>query len=263
MNTDVLKWKTLNVSQGSWWVDTPHYTHKSKAPVKIILTLSFEFPNNYSQKRVLWRNMPPPNRHGSPRKIVIKNIFGCPSESEPVLRQVPAGANEKQKGLPVFFVTSQSSSEENLPASALAFPPPTPRVSLISTPTRPRWSASQRLPCAPRRCVAEKKGVGKRQFHQHFTVAPRKRRVCVRSYCCERKTDGLRDQWLGAWRRRRWEGKNPHGCADKAAGEREREGQGRLGTHYSCNVFRGRLLELCFWGVAITRSNCLATQFQA
>lgn len=77
------------------------------------------------------------------------------------------------------------------------------RVSLISTPTRLQLSASQRLPCASRRTEAEKKGVGKPQFDQHFTVAPRKHceRFCryvsggaclrVGVYCCEGKTDGL------------------------------------------------------------------------
>ncbi|KAK5847672.1 hypothetical protein PBY51_016780 [Eleginops maclovinus] len=50
---------------------------------------------------------------------------------------------------------------------------------------RARLSASQRLPCAPRRCEAGKKGVGKPQFHQHLTVRSSKALcalcVCV---CC-------------------------------------------------------------------------------
>lgn len=99
------------------------------------------------------------------------------------------------------------------------FSPPTPRVSLISTPTRPRLSASQQtLPCAPRRCEAGKKGVGKPQFHQHFTVAPRKRcarlwrrvrvdavraGVRVGVYCCGGgRRMVVRGQWLRGWRSR-------------------------------------------------------------
>lgn len=81
---------------------------KIKAPAITILTLSFEFPNNYSQKRVLWRDMPSPNRHGSPlktKKIVIKKkkkkeIFGRPSESKALLRQVLAGVNQNRRGSP-------------------------------------------------------------------------------------------------------------------------------------------------------------------
>lgn len=156
---------------------------KIKAQVNIILTLSFEFPNNYSQKCVLWRNMPPPNRHGSPSKrnsdFKKKKPFGRPSESEPALRQVLAGVNQNKKGLPVFFVTSQSSSEENRPPSALAVPPPPPTppsLSLISTPTRPRLSASQRLPCAPRRRKAGKNGQLNQHFHRRSSKAPC---VCV------------------------------------------------------------------------------------
>lgn len=174
--------------------------------------------------------MPPPNRHGSPLKIVIKKIFGCPSESKPVLRQVLAGVNQNQRDSPFSLSPVSHPWRKICPLLLLPFLPRPPRVSLISTPTRPRLSASLRLPCAPRRCEAEKKGVDKRQFNQHFTVAPRKHRMCVRSYCCERKTDGLRDQWLGAWQCRHCEGKNPHGCVDKAAEEREREGQGWLGN---------------------------------
>lgn len=139
---------------------------------KKVLTLSFEFPNNYSQKCVLWRNMTPPDRHGSPLKNKDKKIFGCPSNSKPVLRQVLAGDNQSQRGSP-FPLSPVSHPRKKISPSAF-FPPPTPRVSLISTPMRPRLRASQRLPCAPRRCEAEKKGVGKPQFNQHFTVALRK-----------------------------------------------------------------------------------------
>lgn len=81
--------------------------------------------------------------------------------------------------------------------------PPTP---LISAPPRPRLSASQSLLCAPRRrCEAGEKRIGKPQFHQHFTVALRKRcarvwrrvsgrawRARVRVFCWERRADGLR-----------------------------------------------------------------------
>ena len=192
-----------------------------------ILTLSLEFPNNYSQKCVLWRNMTPPDRHGSPPKIMMtKNLW--PSKWEEQAgppKRLPSSSSgwwqPKPKGLPVFFVTSQSSSHENLPPLVSVFffffLPRPPRVSLISTPTRPRLSASQQtLPCAPRRCEAGKKGVGKPQFHQHFTVAPRKRcarlwrrvrvdavraGVRVGVYCCGGGlvgggTDGVRGQWL-------------------------------------------------------------------
>lgn len=217
---------------------------KIKAPAITILTLSFEFPNNYSQKRVLWRDMPSPNRHGSPlktKKLWLKkkkerNLWP-PEWEQSAPPSSSRGCQPKPKGLPVSFVTSQSSSEENRAPSGFASPPRPPRDSLISTPTRPRLSASQRLPCAPRRRRAGKKGVGKRQFHQHFTAAPRKHRVRARSYCCEGKTDGLRGQWQRTWQHGPGEGKNPHGCADKAAGEREGgwEGQGRV-TRYFCNA---------------------------
>lgn len=82
------------------------------------------------------------------------------------------GCQPNPKGVPVFFVTSQSSSRKIYPL--LRFLPRSPRVSLISTPMRPRLSASQRLPCAPRRCKTGKKRVAKRQLNQHFTVALRK-----------------------------------------------------------------------------------------
>lgn len=81
--------------------------------------------------------MPPPNRHGSPlkkKKTGLKQIFGRPSESKALLRQVLAGVNQKAKGLPVLFVTSQSSSEEKKPSPlfllSLLFSSPSPPTVL-------------------------------------------------------------------------------------------------------------------------------------
>lgn len=148
MNTDLLKWETLNASQGSWWgwwvesltVNMHHYRHNSKAPVKIILTLSFEFPNNYSQKCVLWRNMPPPNRHGSPLKIVIKKIFGCPSGSKPVLRQVLAGVNQNQRDSPFSLSPVSHPRRKICPLLLLPFLPRPPVFPLFQLRRVPGWA---------------------------------------------------------------------------------------------------------------------------
>lgn len=51
---------------------TPHHTTQHKhmtAGAAQILTLPFEFADNHSQKGVLWRNMTPPDRHGSPATV--------------------------------------------------------------------------------------------------------------------------------------------------------------------------------------------------
>lgn len=241
---------------------------KIKAPATTILTLSFEFPNNYSQKRVLWRNMPPPNRHGSPLKkmIVIKKSLAARVRAKRSSVKF-SRVSTKTEGTPRSLCHQSVILGGKSTPFCLCFSSPTPRVSLISTPTRPRLSASQTLPCAPRRRRAGKKGVGTRQFHQHLTVAPRKHRVCARSCCREGKTDGLRGQWQRTWRRGHGEGKNPHGCADKAAGEGEREGQGWRVTRYFCNAqlpHTPAQFRLC--RVAISRvatSECLAVQFKA
>lgn len=128
-------------------------TRKKKK--KKILTLSFEFPNNYSQKCVLWRNMTPPDRHGSPLKIKIKTIFGCPSKSKPVLRQVLAGDNQSQRGSP-FPLSPVSHPRKKISPSAF-FPPdppcfpyfnsdasPVARIAEASLRSSPMWSWKER-----------------------------------------------------------------------------------------------------------------------
>lgn len=193
-----------------------------------LLTLSFEFPYNYSQKCVLRRNMTPPDRHGSPlrRMIFLKmRISGWPSECEPVLRQVPAGDNQSQRGSPVSLSPLSHPRKKISPSAPLflfvccfSFLPRTPLVSLILTPRPPWLSASQTLPRAARRREAERKGVGRPQFHQHFTVPLQKRCareragvcVCMRAYCCERKSDGLRGQWLRGATPTLRRGEKPH-----------------------------------------------------
>lgn len=81
--------------------------------------------------------------------------------------------------------------------TAFRFSYPSPNVSLISTPTCPPLSASQRLLCAPRRREARKKErIGKPQF-KHFTVTPRKhcalfvsaREQKARVRACERASE--------------------------------------------------------------------------
>lgn len=211
--------------------------------------------------------MPPPNRHGSPLKIVIKKIFGCPSESKPVLRQVIAGVNQNQRDSPFSLSPVSHPRRKICPLLLLRFLPRPPVFPLFQLRSVPGWAHRRGF----RALLADVKQKRKESVNDSLTnISPSLFEstvcVCVRSYCCERKTDGLRDQWLGAWQCRHCEGKNPHGCADKAAGERAREGQGWLVSDYFCNVYQSRLLNLCFWWVAITRVaniKCLATQFQA
>lgn len=153
-----------------------------------VLTLSFEFPNNYSQKCVLWRNMTPPDRHGAPpqnnddKKSLAVQVSRSPKTPSVKFSRM---TSEARGGSP-FSLSPVSHPRKKISPSLFSLP--TPRASLISTPTRPRLSASQRLPCAPRQCEAEKKGVGKPQFHQHFTDAPRKHcaRLCRRVSECAR-----------------------------------------------------------------------------
>lgn len=102
----------------------PHSTGHQEKKRKKVLTLSFEFPNNYSQKCVLWRNMTPPDRHRSSLKIKIKKIFGCLSKSKPVLRQVLAGDNQSQRGSP-FPLSPVSHPRKKISPSAF-FPPDPP-----------------------------------------------------------------------------------------------------------------------------------------
>lgn len=137
--------------------------------------------------------MTPPDRHGSPSKNNNndgrKKIFVCASKSTPVPTKMSSvklysGCQPKPEGPRIFchqsviFVKKEKKAPTNrrkkTSPSAFRFSYPSPRVSLISTPTCPPLSASQRLPCAPRRREARKKErVGKPQF-KHFTVALRK-----------------------------------------------------------------------------------------
>lgn len=187
----------------------------------IILTLSFEFPNNYSQKRVLWRNMPPPNRHGSPLKIVIKKIFGCLSESKSVLRQVLAGVNQTQRESP-FSLSPVSHPRGKSTPFCVSSPGP-PVFPLFQLRCVPGWAHRRGFHAL----LADVKQKRNESPNDSWTnISPslfESTTVCVRSYCCEGKTDGLQGQWLRTWQRRHDEGENPHGCVDKAAGKRERD----------------------------------------
>lgn len=80
----------------------------------------------------------------------LKQIFGRPSESKALLRQVLAGVNQKAKGLPVLFVTSQSSSEEKnrapFPCCLFSSPPraPPPCFPYFNSPVERIAEASMR-----------------------------------------------------------------------------------------------------------------------
>lgn len=171
----------------------------------------------------------------------------------------------KTKGTPRFLCHQSVILGGKSAPSAFAFPPPTPRVSLISTPMRPRLSASQRFPCAPRRCEAEKNGVGKRQFNQHFTVALRKHSVCAVLLLWEEDWWSPRPMAGSLAVPTLWREKPTWMRRQSGWRESEREGQGWLVTDYFCNVYQSRLLNLCFWWVAITRvanKKCLRLNFR-
>ena len=141
-----------------------------------ILTLSLEFPNNYSQKCVLWRNMTPPDRHGSPPKIMMtKNLW--PSKWEEQAgppKRLPSSSSgwwqPKPKGLPVFFVTSQSSSHENLPPLVSVFffffsSPDPPVFPLFQLRRVPGWAhLSRRFPALLADVKLERKESVSRSF---------------------------------------------------------------------------------------------------
>lgn len=178
--------------------------------------------------------MTPPDRHGSPLKIMMgceKKNLGLPNSERAGAPSSSSRWQPQARGAPRFLchqsviLVGKKKSPPLLPF----FPPlpPTPRVSLISTPLRARLSASQRLPCAPRRREAGEKRVAAPQFNKHFIRRSSKApcafcwgparacacgffffarvSLCVRVYCCERKTDGLSGQWLrGATHTPRW-----------------------------------------------------------
>ena len=75
--------------------------------------------------------MPPPNRHGSPLKIVMKKIFGCPNESKPVLRQVLAGVNQNQRDSPFSLSADSHPRRKICPLLLLRFLPRPPVFPLF------------------------------------------------------------------------------------------------------------------------------------
>lgn len=149
---------------------------KIKAPAIIILTLSFEFPNNYSQKRVLWRNMPPPNRHGSPLiKIVIKKIFGRPSESKALLRQVLAGVNQNRRDSP-FSLSPVSHPRRKIEPLLLLLllpdPPCFPYFNSDASPVERIAEASMRSSPTPSRKKRSRQPAVSPTFHRRSSKAP-------------------------------------------------------------------------------------------
>lgn len=133
----------------------------------------------------------------------------------------------KTKGTPRFLCHQSVILGGKSAPSAFAFPPRPPVFPLFQLRCVPGWAHRRGF----RALLADVKQKRMESVNDSLTnISPSlfESTVCVRSYCCERKTDGLRDQWLGAWQCRHCEGRNPHGCVDKAAGERASE-RGRAG----------------------------------
>lgn len=98
-----------------------------------VLTLSFEFADDYSQKRVLWRDMTPPDRHGSnphppsPKQFndEKKRSLGSPCGREQAprnaTRQVAAAEDRSRRGSP-FSLSPVSHPRRRIPPPH----PPTP-----------------------------------------------------------------------------------------------------------------------------------------
>lgn len=95
-----------------------------------VLTLPFEFPDNYSQKCVLWRNMTPPDRHGSPPEMKMMKIK---AQALPLnVRQVLA---TEARGAPRFLCHhSVILAGKFSPLSASCFPPVFPLFQLRRVP---------------------------------------------------------------------------------------------------------------------------------
>lgn len=250
-----------NCCQDAGQTDTKGRQHNTTHPhstghqgEKKVLTLSFEFPNNYSQKCVLWRNMTPPDRHGSPLKNKDKKIFGCPSNSKPVLRQVLAGDNQSQRGSP-FPLSPVSHPRKKISPSAF-FPPRPPVFPLFQLRCVPGCAHRRGFPAL----LADVKLKRKESVNRSLTnISPSlfestvrvlwPAREWMRVYCCERKTDGLWGQWLRGWQTRR--GATPTLRREKPTWMRRqsgwRERQGCLVMDYCSALERRQLTTPCLF----------------